>query len=495
MRAKWLNNPKHVAIVFALGACAGTAATATADAATGDVWWLAAAGRDMLASHAVPTRNLFSYAAPDTPWVMHEWLYGIVYAIGLTKLGPACFALFTSLTVAAIHLALVYACFARARSIAAGATALAIPFFSTLFALQSPRPSLAALVFPACMGALLFTTQALTRARIAMVLFIELVWANAHGSFPLGVVLLLVATLEAPTGGERKKRAFVTVAAALLTFINPYGAQLHALVLSYLLGTTEISRFIHSHIVEFFPIWRSGGRYWDIARVLGLVLVGSAALSALLRRRTRIRAGLALLLVVGAVLQVRHVPLAVVLGGILVAAEVDALMSRDSDAGELTRPQLLWVGSALLPSLVFGLMAWSSDFVEYRNDPYHWLPERVGGAPVVRLLERMPANANVYVPFHAAGISIWFGQPRAVRVFYDPRNDCYPIDVARAHTRVEQWATPSEEIAGTLVRYGTQYAIVERNSASAHALSVTHDFVETARDGRWVSFAAVRPPD
>src|SRR5262249_25503493 len=52
-----------------------------------DVWWIAAAGRDLLATSAVPRVNAYSYTAPDSPWVMHELAFGLLYAFGLHAVG------------------------------------------------------------------------------------------------------------------------------------------------------------------------------------------------------------------------------------------------------------------------------------------------------------------------------------------------------------------------------------------------------------------------
>ena len=47
---------------------------ATKPIADPDVWWVAAAGREMMAQGHVPLTNLFSFADGAHPWIMHEWL-------------------------------------------------------------------------------------------------------------------------------------------------------------------------------------------------------------------------------------------------------------------------------------------------------------------------------------------------------------------------------------------------------------------------------------
>src|SRR5256712_12489740 len=39
-----------------------------------DLWWHLANGRLMLATHAIPHADVYSFSAAGHPWVMHEWL-------------------------------------------------------------------------------------------------------------------------------------------------------------------------------------------------------------------------------------------------------------------------------------------------------------------------------------------------------------------------------------------------------------------------------------
>src|SRR3954467_1656146 len=57
-----------------------------------DAFWVAAVGRWMLEHRAVPWENGFSFVDGSHPWVMHQWLSGVPYALGLSAYGPAFFA-------------------------------------------------------------------------------------------------------------------------------------------------------------------------------------------------------------------------------------------------------------------------------------------------------------------------------------------------------------------------------------------------------------------
>jgi hypothetical protein len=95
-------------VVVAVVLVAATVLAAIKPVTDPDVWWVAAAGREILAHHAVPTENLFSFVDPSHPWVMHEWLFGPAYALALERFGPAAFGAIT-LGVLAADLALLRA--------------------------------------------------------------------------------------------------------------------------------------------------------------------------------------------------------------------------------------------------------------------------------------------------------------------------------------------------------------------------------------------------
>ncbi len=45
-----------------------------------DIWLHERVGRDILAGEGIPRTNTYSFTAPDTPWVDHEWLFQVVVA-------------------------------------------------------------------------------------------------------------------------------------------------------------------------------------------------------------------------------------------------------------------------------------------------------------------------------------------------------------------------------------------------------------------------------
>ncbi len=52
-----------------------------ANEADNDLWGHVLFGRDMLSQHALPRTDTYSYTATGAPWVNHEWLAQVLFAV------------------------------------------------------------------------------------------------------------------------------------------------------------------------------------------------------------------------------------------------------------------------------------------------------------------------------------------------------------------------------------------------------------------------------
>jgi len=425
-----------------------------------DVWWIAAAGREMLRTHSVPRTNLFSFTEPDFPWVMHEWLYGLIYDFGLSHFGPRFFSLFAVLSGMATLALSLAAIFRSVRSLAASALCALFVLLVLGDVFHSPRPSFASLWLPALLIAVAVRPWSLKSAAAAI--GVEWLWTQLHGSFPVGIAILACAIFE----GDRKKRAATTALACAATLLNPYGWKLHALVFGYGLGSNERMRWLHEHIIEFSPMWRVLGSAWFsphamIAFAPPIVL----AASALAHRRFAARSALTLLLSAMAVVHVRHWALASLTGVLLLAPEIDAQLA--TFAAPFSRPKIFF--GSLAPPLVLALIA----FFARPSAQGGSIAPSLGGGAVAPLVSRLENGANVYADASFASVVVWEGFPR-VRVFYDLRNDCYSLAMLRDFTLILDEKSGAENM---LRARGTTHALVR----STNPLFVS--WPEIAREG------------
>jgi hypothetical protein len=92
------------------------------------------------------------------------------------------------------------------------------------------------------------------------------------------------------------------------------------------------------------------------------------------------------------------------------------------------------------------------------------------GRILLGALDAVPDGANLYVPFAGAGLAIWNAFPRGVRVFFDPRNDCYSAEAFREFETLSDPNTPAARRLDVIRRTGTTAAIVAASHPLAAAL-------------------------
>lgn len=448
-------------------------APASAPIADPDVWWLTVAGEEILRTLRVPSVNAYSYTAPSHPWLMHEWSFGVLYALGVRLGGMGFLGLF-AIVVGAASLALVFReTIARAKSPLA---ALSIGLAAVLLfgvRLFSARPTGMTIIFALAMATLAFAER-FDKKHAAMAVALELAWTNAHGSFPLGVAILGVAALSQPR--SRSLRAYAAAAALAITVVNPYGLALHRLVLDYALGSNDVYAVIHRHVLEFRPVWRSSN--WVDGARLGLVAV--ASLIALQSREYRGRALLCLALVPLAALATRHIELAGLMTCMLLGPRLDLWLARPTRGDVEPAAARMRLALALLPGLAVGLA--SNTMARRARSDVDWVGDEIGGASIVSLVSALPPGTNVYAPFRSSGLVIWLGHGRGTRVFYDSRNDCYPAEVARTFFQLEHGALARETAREMLAVHDTTAAILP----DGHPLSGALAGWTPTRKGEWV---------
>lgn len=194
----------------------------------GDTFLHVAAGQWLLEHRAIPHSDPFSGGLPGARWVAHEWLAEIILALahkagdiqGLVLISAAAFALMQMLM---LHSLLRYLPPPHALLFCVVAGAL---FAVHLLA----RPHLLAMPFAMLWSMALI--EARQQGRVPSLWWVLLMglWANLHGSFPLGLgfagLMAVEAGLEAEA--ERRWRALLSWAgfvllATLATLVTPHG--------------------------------------------------------------------------------------------------------------------------------------------------------------------------------------------------------------------------------------------------------------------------------
>jgi hypothetical protein len=206
-----------------------------------DYWWTVKLGERLLATGALPTSDPLSFTATRQPYVEQQWLAQLVLA-ATHRLGGLEAALVLRGLLLGVTTALLYAlCRRQGARAAAAASACGLALLSVVGG-AAIRPQLLALPLFALF---LYGTEAARGRRWPLVVLPPalVVWANLHGSFPLGIALVGLAlagrALELPPGaqvGDRTLRrlALLLALCGLAPLATPYGLGIVPWLVDYL---------------------------------------------------------------------------------------------------------------------------------------------------------------------------------------------------------------------------------------------------------------------
>ena len=217
-----LSWPLLLAVAVCLGFVLGSTSQVLADP---DTWLHLASGRWMLQHRSVPAADVFSHPMAGAPWIAHEWLAQCLMAAAYDRLG------WTGVVFLAVGaFALTLACLLRFM-LGVMPAIYALLFSALASSALSPhllaRPHVLAWPILALWTVSLIHASERKRAPPWQLAGLMVLWANLHGSFTLGLVLVMAFALEAVLGSAKAQRwqtartwcAFLGLAllAALLT--------------------------------------------------------------------------------------------------------------------------------------------------------------------------------------------------------------------------------------------------------------------------------------
>jgi hypothetical protein len=230
------HNPRlHPALIVVAGACAVLFHDAMKGGLSGDVFYQLAAGQWMLAHHAVIRHDVFSYTVSGRPWLAEEWGFEVLLAWMVSHIGAISYWLVSAGACTGALLAGVL----RWKMAGAGwlwTAALSVLAAAGLSVGLAARPQDLSYVFFALL-LLLLTLGRRNHAWLFAIPPLLLVWANIHGSFLLGLVIIgleLVWSFVPAHGGRvaisrplpRSLAGLTLASSCVATLINPHGPAL-----------------------------------------------------------------------------------------------------------------------------------------------------------------------------------------------------------------------------------------------------------------------------
>ncbi len=244
----------------------------------------------MVQTGRILDRDIFSYTRQGAPWANHSWLAQVIFFLSYRCFHLAGLYLIRYLLLAAAF-GLIY--FSARKKIgergAAVLTLLGILAANQRFVV---RPELFTFAFIALLLFLLESEKFRAGSRFFALPLLSAVWANLHGGFILGVVIIWLSCLgeglslilpgfDSPLSSSgRKWRRLLLIAAlsAAAAGLNPSGFQV------YNYYSSEISK-LSSFIYVWQPFPWSAWRSWTLSQAFFPLLILLGALSFIRRRR------------------------------------------------------------------------------------------------------------------------------------------------------------------------------------------------------------------
>lgn len=195
-----------------------------------DTYWHVVVGQWIIDHGAVPHFDLFSFTMRGAPWIASAWLSEVLYFAAFKMAGWSGPAILAALAATLAFFLLTL--FLRKRLPNVAVAILVGAGIAMLTPRTLARPH--ALIFPLLVlwaNALIEAAEGRRAPSIACLPLITL-WANFHGSFTLGLVLIAPFAIEALWGADKSAR--LTIALQWLRFgllavgaacITPYGVE------------------------------------------------------------------------------------------------------------------------------------------------------------------------------------------------------------------------------------------------------------------------------
>lgn len=401
-----------------------------------DVDWHVATGQWIIEHNRVPETDPFSFSMAGAPWVPHEWLADVLYAVAFEAAGYAGLAAVVMSALIALHLVIFLHLRKRIGPIAILIVLVLLDLALGRFMLARPH----VLVWPvvALWTALLIDSRDSNRAPPLWLAGLMLLWVNLHGSFLLGFGIAGLVGLDALIRSRFDARLLgnwllfgIVSAAASLVNANGFSAFVHPLLITGMESLATIGEWRPSRpsADPFF--------YALLLCVTGFFLVSG-------RKVRPVDALLLLILLLMAFTHVRHQTWLLIIGGLI----LPPVLSPGSGSTALRGPLLSGAWRAGAVAAGIGLLAFRAALPmepgEHRHNPRSLIaaiPPELRGQPV-------------FNDYSFGGRLILAG----IRPYIDGRADMYGDAFVQEYRRI--YDGNFEAFDAAVARYGISWTIL-----------------------------------
>jgi len=322
-----------------------------------DIWWHMRNAQSLVQQHHFPRQDMYSFTAAGQPWINTEWLSEIPFYFAYRAFGLSGLKALTFVLPSLIILLLLYLCFQESRNFKAS---IAVCAFSSFLAKVSygPRTILFGYIFLVLLLIVLQRFRLRGSAPLWLVPLLFCVWANAHGSWAIGLILFFLIAIAGLVGGswgriestrwttsQMRQLAFTGAASVAALFINPFGWRL----VYYPFDLAFKQKLNIAHVAEWVPLdFQDARGTFVFALIVGLFL-------AALLRKCKWNLGEILMLLFALHTAVTHIRFLALLGIVAAPLAAKLLDFFPPYRAALDTPRV----NAALVLVMIGLMAYS----------------------------------------------------------------------------------------------------------------------------------------
>jgi hypothetical protein len=389
-----------------------------------DLGWHLAAGDLIRARGSVPFQDPWAFTLGDRQWFNLSWLWDVIASAVLQYTGFSGLVLFVIACGAVIVGYLAAICLSSGAS--AAAVCISVFFASLLYPsfVTPPNIYLAASPNTATMlFCVIFYGECLKKTRRFLLPAIMLLWANLHGGFVLGFLIIGlfggVALLRRDWINFRVY-SFAGVACLVATLINPLGWHIYDGV------TATLGHFVQEYITEWWPYIQNVSVRGCIPGVIYISIFATLELcngrSTPIALEARLLSWLFLFL---GFYQFRYMSFFFLFSTVPMALHIDRLLPR--------KLNILEVQKTILTAGIVGVCALPLTFVQKK--PAFALPNMISEQDALYLKTHL-SHARVLNHWNVGGLLI-FRTQGTVPLFVDGRGaTAYPDDLLHDYFRL-----------------------------------------------------------
>jgi hypothetical protein len=438
------------------------------------------AGEYILNTLSIPRYDMFSYLSPPLPWTAHEWLSEVIMAVIHRSFGLTGIVIFFAFLIS-------LASYLLFKIIHSDNNNIIITILVVLLATSASqihwlaRPHIFSLILMIVWYYILDLYHYKNKNYLYLLPIIMILWANLHGGFMGGFMLIGIYLFGNFTGylfnnnGKRevyRKRltvlAVTTAACIAVTVINPYGY--HILAFPFKLTSSKeimdnISEFLSPNFHENYI------KLFEFYLLLLLAVVGVSKL-----RLNIIETVLLLLFAHMSLYSARYIPLFAIVAAPILVRQLRTIEEQSSGkfaAFIRTRARNIAAIDASASgyfwpavSIIVVIASVAMGRIEYKFD------EKIKPMAAIEFLKNEKISGNMYNNDEFGDCLIYSAYPM-YKVFFDGRSDMYGVDRLKEYKKITVFDQGWEDI---LAKYHITWIFYDADSSLSRFLLIHKDW-------------------